>query len=72
MITGFWLLQIIHGEPVLRGPYPDDAAREHELDMCLIDPGNEYIILIDPNDPPHAWKPSWAYTQERLRRLEEL
>lgn len=67
----YWLLQIICGEPIMRGPYASDAERENEYDMCLIDPGTEYIILIDPDrdgDPnkPHAWKPSQEYRQERL------
>lgn len=74
-IKGYWLLQIIHGEPKLRGPYESDAQREDELDMCLIDPGTEYTILIDPkgaDDQPHAWKPSYQYKKERLDRLEQL
>lgn len=72
MIKGFWLLQIICGEPNLWGPFESDAQREHELDMCLIDPGTEYTILIDPDGAegkPHAWKPSYAYRKERLDRL---
>lgn len=71
MITGYWLLQIIYAQPVLRGPYESDAARLDEYDMCLIDPGTEYIILIDPDNAaepgkPWAWKPSKDYERERL------
>lgn len=43
--------------------------------MCLIDPGTEYIILIDPtgaDGQPHAWKPSYQYRKERLYRLGHL
>ena len=72
MNSAYWLLQIIYGDPVLRGPYASDAVREHELDMCLIDPGTEHIVLIDPGNPPHAWKPSHQYKQERLDRLAHL
>ena len=71
MIKGYWLLQIMWGEPALRGPFASGAEREHELDMCLVDSGVEYIILIDPDDPPHAWKPSAACLDDRRRRLEE-
>lgn len=76
MLTGYWLLQIICGEPVLRGPYATDAEREHEYDMCLIDPGTEYIILIDPprdgEAGPHAWKPSEDYKRERLNYINSI
>lgn len=72
MIEDYWLIQIINGEPLLRGPYTTDAEREDELDMCLIDPGTEYIILIDPGEPPHAWFPSHSYKQERLDYINSL
>lgn len=66
------MLQIIHKEPILRGPYKTDAEREHELDMCFIDPGTEYIVLIDPGYPPHTWMPSYSYRKERMDRLDNL
>lgn len=73
----YWLLQVNCGQPVLRGPYATDAERENEFDMCLIDPGTEYIIFIDPGTvpnptQPHAWRPSKEYERERLDRLDQL
>lgn len=71
-MNGYWLLQIIYDEPVLRGPFETDAKRENELDMCLLDPGTQHIVLIDPGDPPHAWKPSYQYRRERMDRIDNL
>lgn len=71
MIQGYWLLQILCGQPILHGPYETDKDRESELQMCLIDPGCEYVVLIDPDGAggpgkPHAWMPSWAYKKDLL------
>ena len=52
-------------------PFESDAERVGEYDMCLIDPGTEYTIFIDPDNvaepgQPWAWKPSKDYERERL------
>lgn len=77
MIQGYWLLQILNGQPVLHGPYTSDAERLNEFDMCLIDPGTEYTIFIDPDNvvkpgQPWAWKPSQEYRQERVDYINNL
>lgn len=73
LISGYWLLQINCGQPVLRGPYVSDEARVSEFDMCLIDPGTEYVIFIDPFPAPaYAWKPSKEYERERLDYINNL
>jgi len=77
MTEGYWLLQILYGQPVLRGPYETDQERESELTMCLIDPGNEYVVLIDPDgagEPgkPHAWMPSYQYKKDLLDAVDRL
>lgn len=77
VIESYWLLQIIHGQPVLWGPFDDDATRLGEYDMCLIDPGTEYLIFIDPNNVaepgrPWAWKPSQEFRQERLDYINNI
>lgn len=76
-MNSYWLLQIRCGEPILFGPYESDAARVNEFDMCLIDPGTEHIVFIDPGSvthpqKPYAWKPSWAYRQERLDYINNI
>lgn len=72
-ITGYWLLQINAGQVMFRGPYATDAEREHEFDMCLIDPGTEYVVFIDPTPAPgYAWKPSKEYTRERQLYIDSL
>jgi len=77
MITGYWLLVIRCGEPILSGPYQTDSDRVEDYDMALIDPGTEYCIFIDPDNnfkpgTPWAWKPSWSYRQERIDYLNSL
>lgn len=76
-ITGYWILQITCGQPTLRGPFESDAARVNEFDMCLIDPGNDFIVFIDPGTvpkptTPYAWRASFDYTQERLDYINNL
>ena len=76
-MEAYWLLQIINGQPNLWGPYESDAARLNEYDMCLIDPGTEYLIFIDPDNvaepgKPWAWKPSQEFRQERLDYIDSI
>ncbi len=72
----YWLLQIYGGQPILRGPYDSDEERVNEFDLCLIDPGTEYIIFLDPtsqpNGAPHAWKPSKEYERERRDYIDNI
>lgn len=77
MTTGYWLLVICCGEPILWGPYTTDSERVNEYDMALIDPGTEYCIFIDPDnvaDPGKswAWKPSQDYRAERLDYINNI
>jgi len=76
-MNAYWLLHIRAGQPILWGPYDSDDARLNEFDMCLIDPGTEYIVFLDPGNAntkgkPHAWRPSKEYERERLDRLDNL
>lgn len=72
-MDGYWILQICAGQPILRGPFASHEEREHEFDMCLIDPGNEYLVHIDPTPAPaHAWLPSKEYTRERKLYIDSL
>jgi hypothetical protein len=73
MSDSFYLIQNLNTHITLRGPYATDKERESELEMCLIDPGTGYIILLDiQNGRLHAWLPSYQYKQELIDRINNL
>jgi hypothetical protein len=63
----YYLITISGTHLLQRGKYISDADRQSDLDLAIIDPSVDHIILLDPHHSEvlHAWIPSYSYCKER-------